>query len=148
MRDLIISDLHRILSDTARLRPDFVLSLIDPEEPAPALGLGDRHAVLRCLDLEDADGPGPEIVAAIHAFADRVPDAARVIVHCHAGVSRSPAAALMLLARWGQPLALPIAEAMPNARLLALADPSGRLAAIGAALTAAAEANTVRNPWG
>lgn len=141
MRALTISDLMRIPGDVARLKPDFVLSILDPGEPAPELGLPpERHVIVRCYDTDDTSGPSREDVAQIHAFAAAVPDGARAIVHCHAGISRSPAAALVLLEAWGQPLELGPEPVTPNLRLLGLADPSGGLMRLGRALTRRAEA--------
>ena len=141
MRTLTVSDLMRITGDVARLKPDFVLSILDPNEPAPQLGLPpERHVIVRCYDTDELSGPSREDVAQIRAFAAAVPDGARAIVHCHAGISRSPAAALVLLAQWGQPLDLGPDPVTPNLRLLGIADPSGGLMRIGRMLTRRAEA--------
>lgn len=141
MRALTVSDLMRITGDVARLKPDFVLSILDPGEPAPALGLSpERHVIVRCYDTDGFDGPSRDDVAQIRAFAQAVPDGARAIVHCHAGISRSPAAALVLLQAWGQPLELGPEPVTPNLRLLGIADPSGGLMRLGRALTRRAEA--------
>lgn len=148
MRQLMVSDLNRIASDTARMRPDHVLSILDPETTPPDLDLpAGRHRILRCLDLDTVDGPSREDVAAIRDFAAQCGPDDRVIVHCHAGVSRSPAAALILRQAWDEPLDIGPDPVMPNLRMLALADPSLRLMRHGRALGRAAESRPGDMPF-
>jgi predicted protein tyrosine phosphatase len=119
-----------------------VLSILDPDWPVPeAFGRFGEHAKLevRFHDIiEDAPGmvpPQPDDIAAILAFGRDLmaePAAtARLLVHCHAGISRSTAAMALLLAQ-AQP-ALPAAailqgilamreKAWPNLRILELGD--------------------------
>jgi predicted protein tyrosine phosphatase len=83
-----------------------VLSIIDTHEPRPpALDdyLGIEHELIRFDDVV-AEYPGfeactPEHIARLLAFGERVHAASEshVLVHCHAGVSRSTAAAGILL---------------------------------------------------
>ncbi len=119
-----------------------VLSILDPGHPVPeAFGLYGEHVrlELRFHDIiEDRDGeqrPGPEHVEAILAFGRTLHDepqgAASLLVHCHAGISRSTAALVLILAQ-----AMPDApaaqivqlvhsireKAWPNLRLIELGD--------------------------
>jgi predicted protein tyrosine phosphatase len=88
-----------------------VLSILDPDWPDPtAFGAYSRHrrTTLRFHDaIEPAPGvvlPEPADVRAILAFgAELVEDAherneGHLLIHCHAGISRSTAAMAMLLA--------------------------------------------------
>lgn len=109
MPSVTVSDLRAAGRDAARIRATHALSLLDPDgTPAPDLGLPpDRHLVLRFLDIDDDGfgarrGPDLPIVEAILGFASGIPESGAVLVHCHAGVSRSPAAALLMLSEWGR----------------------------------------------
>jgi len=134
MPSVTVSDLRAAGRDAARIRATHALSLLDPDgTPAPDLGLPpERHLVLRFLDIDDEGfgarrGPDLPIVEAILRFASDIPETGAVLVHCHAGVSRSPAAALLMLSEWGAPLDLPGYAGLPNERLLRLAgDLTGR----------------------
>ncbi|MBV8095639.1 MAG: protein-tyrosine-phosphatase [Acetobacteraceae bacterium] len=84
-----------------------VLSILDPDWPVPeAFGAFGEHErlELRFHDvIEDAPGsvvPGPEHVQKLLSFGRSLvgPDA-HMLVHCHAGVSRSSAAMALLLAQ-------------------------------------------------
>lgn len=127
MPSLTISDLRAARRDATRIRATHALSLLDPDgTPAPELGLPpERHLVLRFLDIEDGGwghrrGPDTGIVEAIFRFAAGIPADGSVLVHCHAGISRSPAAALLMLSEWRVPLELPDCVGLPNHRLLDL----------------------------
>lgn len=87
-----------------------VLSILDPEYPVPdAFGSYGAHSrlELRFLDvIEPAPGteaPRPEHVDQILALGRDMmaepADRAHLLVHCHAGVSRSTAAMLLILAQ-------------------------------------------------
>ncbi|HEY1447543.1 MAG TPA: hypothetical protein VGF33_03335 [Caulobacteraceae bacterium] len=85
-----------------------VVSILDPSWPEPAeFDLWDAHdrLVLRFHDVID-EGPGwrppeAEHVAAILRFGRGLPRDRQLhlLVHCHMGVSRSTAAAILLLAQ-------------------------------------------------
>jgi predicted protein tyrosine phosphatase len=132
-----------------------VLSILDPDwpEPEPFGQYGEhRRTVLRFHDIIVPMAgqilPQPEDVEAILAFHDGVLAEQRggakphVLIHCHAGISRSTAAMAMLLAK-AEPEADELAlmrrlhaireKAWPNARMIAFADESlgrgGRLSA-------------------
>jgi len=87
-----------------------VLSILDPRTPLPReferYAALRRHWVLRFHDVSapigDAQAPEQADVEQILAFAAELQeggDDAHLLVHCHAGVSRSTAAAAILLAK-------------------------------------------------
>lgn len=131
-----------------------VLSILDPDWPDPeAFEAFPRHAraTLRFDDVVDP-GPGyepPEAghIADILAFGDRLggEPVTHLLVHCHAGVSRSTAAAAILMAAshpGREPDAFRVIadirpRSWPNSRMIALADAAlGRGGALIAALKA------------
>lgn len=99
------------LSTHSALPITHVLSLIDVDEPTPsAIGAwrGVDHELLRFDDVVD-DYPGftavsRDQVGRVLAFGERLRDAGpkcgHLIVHCHAGISRSTAAAAVLMAQF------------------------------------------------
>ena len=104
----------RILSREAveRYRPqgtEVCISITDPA--APAAELSDEFAAilrLRFSDIVAAESPedvlfSPEHAATVIAFVERWRHADRLVVHCHAGQSRSPGVALGLCDRFGWP---------------------------------------------
>ena len=119
-------------------RATHILSILDPEWPEPlAFQAFDPHfrATLR---FHDAIEPGPSLVLphkadveAILAFGRDAGEAAQLLIHCHAGISRSTAAMLMILAQ-ARPhesedaLAERLIEirrqAWPNSRMIGFAD--------------------------
>lgn len=137
-----------------------VLSILDPDHPEPeafAAYAPHHRTVLRFHDaIEPAPGvvlPEPEHVEAVLAFGDVLKNESRergdaeghLLVHCHAGISRSTAAMLTLLAqvypeRDEESLVARLTEvrpqAWPNSRMIGFADAflgrDGRLlAAVG-----------------
>lgn len=120
-----------------------VLSILDPAWPVPeAFGSYGEHAKLELRfhdviedDAADQPGPGREHVVQLLRFgrdlAAEPPPAAHLLVHCHAGISRSTASMALILAQ-----ALPqrtaaeiMAEvlrirekAWPNLRIIELGD--------------------------
>lgn len=133
-----------------------VLSILDPEWPVPeAFGAFGEHAKLELRfhdviepDVPATQPPGEEHVSALLAFGRDLtaepPPEAHLLVHCHAGVSRSTAAMALVLAQ-GLPgidaerifaEVLRIREkAWPNLRMVEMGD---RLLGRGGALVAAA----------
>jgi predicted protein tyrosine phosphatase len=144
------------LSGPCELGVSHVLSILDPDWPVPeAFGEFGEHErlELRFHDvIEDVPGmipPGDEHVAQLLAFgrdllAEPPPDA-HLLVHCHAGVSRSTASMMVMIAQ-AQPqrVALSIAEeilcirpqAWPNLRIIEMGD--AQLGRGGALIEAAA----------
>jgi len=108
-------------------RPDAVLSLLSPGQEAPRFD--GAQLVLRMEDVED-DSPGsPTAAHATLIAAFLAAPAGRVAIHCHAGVSRSAAAALACLHLRGLPpkalaptLQALRPQARPNRRLARLLD--------------------------
>jgi predicted protein tyrosine phosphatase len=145
------------LTDHSSRAVTHVLSIIDPDCPDPdAFRSYDPHhrAVLRFHDIiEPASGltlPEPADVEAILAFGRMVGEGAaegngggHLLVHCHAGISRSTAAMAMLLAQadpsrdantiFDRLLQLR-PQAWPNSRMIRFAD---RLLSRGGRLNAA-----------
>src|SRR5580693_5582490 len=119
-------------------RATHILSILDPEWPEPlAFQAFDPHfrATLR---FHDAIEPGPSLVLphkadveAILAFGRDAGEAAQLLIHCHAGISRSTAAMLMILAQArphesedaiAERLIEIRRQAWPNSRMIGLAD--------------------------
>lgn len=119
-----------------------VLSILDPDHPEPAaFERFDPHHRLT-LRFHDIIGPWPgwvaperEDVEALIAFGeelDRAGEGLRhLLVHCHAGISRSTAALATLLARHTPPGEEPAIferlrrirpQAWPNSRMVGFAD--------------------------
>jgi predicted protein tyrosine phosphatase len=138
------------LSDHSERGVSHVLSILDPNWPEPtAFGNSEPHT-RTTLYFHDAIEPAPEIVLptrahieAILAFGREVgADLRHLLIHCHAGISRSTAAMAMILAQ-----ALPLQsedaiadrlvvirpQAWPNSRMIGFADEllgrNGRLSA-------------------
>jgi len=150
--DLTICGLDELDSQSAR-GATHVLSLLDPDWPEPAAfeAFGPHlRATLRFHDaIEPAPGavlPQREHAEAILAFGRDAGDVSHLLIHCHAGISRSTAAMLMILAQ-AHPQEAEDAivdrllgirpQAWPNSRMIAFADAhlrrDGRLtAALGA----------------
>ncbi len=91
-------------------RPTHVLSILDPEWPVPeAFGQFGEHEKLELRfhdvieELPRQVRPREEHVAALLAFGRDLmaepPQDAHLLVHCHAGISRSTAAMTLILAQ-------------------------------------------------
>jgi predicted protein tyrosine phosphatase len=126
-----------------------VLSILDPEWPEPeAFRDFDPHFRVT-LRFHDAIDPDPRVVLpqksdvdAILAFGHDAGDVRHLLIHCHAGLSRSTAAMLMILAQAhpheteeavvGRLLQIR-PQAWPNSRMIGFADDrldrDGRLSA-------------------
>jgi predicted protein tyrosine phosphatase len=160
-----VGGLHSIGVLVPEFRPTHLLGILDPSTPEPAIYDHDPYSRITLLlrfqdiDASQPDGPAAEHAEKIIAFADRIRGAhasapARLLVHCHAGISRSTASAYIALARdfgldragdaFRQLLRVTI-NPWPNRRLVSLADDA--LAAKGrllAPLDAYREANIDR----
>src|ERR1700735_3285010 len=133
-----------------------ILSILDPEWPDPvAFQAYDPHfrATLR---FHDAIEPDPDVllpqkgdVKAILTFGRDAAEAGALLIHCHAGISRSTAATLMILAQAhphegeaaiAERLIEIRPQAWPNSRMIAFADElldrDGRLLAATATIYA------------
>lgn len=118
------------------VRPSHLVSVITAEyQPPTPPGIAvERHLRIACDDIVDAlPGhvcPGAEHVEMLVEFARGWDRAAPMLVHCHAGVSRSMAAALTasVLHTRGDEASLAARlraaapHAQPNRRMVALAD--------------------------
>ncbi len=126
-----------------------VLSILDPEWPEPeAFQVFDPHSrvTFRFHDaIEPELGvvlPQKAVVEAILAFARDAGDVRHLLIHCHAGISRSTAAMTMIMAQANphekedaiiERLLEIRPQAWPNSRMIAFADDllgrDGRLSA-------------------
>jgi predicted protein tyrosine phosphatase len=126
-----------------------ILSILDPEWPDPAAFQAfDPHfrATLRFHDAIEPEAnvllPQRGDVEAILTFGRDAAEAGGLLIHCHAGISRSTAATLMILAQahpdekedgLAERLLQSRPQAWPNSRMIAFADElldrSGRLVA-------------------
>jgi predicted protein tyrosine phosphatase len=134
-----------------------VLSILDPDWPAPEAFLGYGPHARAIFRFHDEIEPGPGLVlaqradvAAILAFGrDAGDDLTHLLIHCHAGISRSTASMLMILAQahpheseeaMVERLVQIRPQAWPNSRMVAFADAllarDGRLSDAVAALYA------------
>jgi predicted protein tyrosine phosphatase len=82
-----------------------VLSILDPEWPDPEAFLAFGPHARATFRFHDAIEPGRGVllperadVEAMLAFGRDAGDVSRLLIHCHAGISRSTAAMLMILA--------------------------------------------------
>ncbi len=105
---LRVGGLHTIDADLPAFRPTHLLGILDPAMPEPAAyghdAAGRDALVLRFRDSQivQPEGPTRDHVESILAFVERVDAASRLrpgrlFIHCHAGASRSTAAAYMTL---------------------------------------------------
>ena len=130
-----------------------VLSILDPEWPDPQAFLDFDPHFRATLRFHDAIEPGPGVVMpqkpdvdAILAFGRDAGDVRHLLIHCHAGLSRSTAAMLMILAQAdpretedgvvGRLLQIR-PQAWPNSRMIGFADERlGREGRLSAAIAA------------
>lgn len=131
------------LEDHCNIGVSHVMSILDPSFPEPgAFGVYGEHERLRLrFDdiIDEQEGriapQRPDVELLLRFGRDLLsepPDRVHLLVHCHAGVSRSTAAMILLLAqaRPDRPAAEALAEvvrirpqAWPNLRILELGDP-------------------------
>ena len=126
-----------------------VLSILDPGWPEPEAFQGFDPHFRATLRFHDAIEPDPGVVLpqksdvdAILTFGRDAGDVSHLLIHCHAGISRSTAAMLMILAQ-AHPREMEDAivdqlleirpQAWPNSRMIGFADEllgrDGRLSA-------------------
>ena len=100
---IYVCSLTALPVETERVRPVHVISLIDPDcELRPPAGVDPaNHLTLRFHDitapLPGHVAPRAEHIERLLAFGVEWGGDARTLIHCHAGVSRSPAAAFILM---------------------------------------------------
>jgi predicted protein tyrosine phosphatase len=160
-----IGALHNIGTLVPEYRPTHLLGILDPPTPEPVIYAHEPQSrttlLLRFMDVDaiQPDGPTAQHVEQIIAFADQVCTAhaktpARLLVHCHAGISRSTASGYIALARHlgleraadaFRELLRVTVHPWPNRRMIALADEAlGARGRLLAPLDAYREANIDR----
>jgi predicted protein tyrosine phosphatase len=148
---IYICGLYGVAEAVAQVQPSHVISITDPETPAPRVP-GVSLARHLKLEFHDVAEPYPDLVAPdnehiwqIIAFGIEWDAASPLLAHCHAGASRSTAAAVIVASLGAEgrerELALLLRSraphADPNRRMIALAD---ALLGRGGRLSAAVEA--------
>ena len=133
------------LVDHSKADVTHVLSILDPATPEPdAFGQFGEHArlELRFHDVIEEfvpgyDSPQPHHIAALLAFgrglSSEPEGRAHLLVHCHMGISRSTAAAVLLLAE-ARPQSSPAAIMAEIAKVRDKAWPNLRMVEIGDAM--------------
>lgn len=133
---IYICGLYAVAEAADQIRPRHVISITDPETPAPRVaGLGaGRHLK---LEFHDINAPEPDLIAPDAGHVERIVGFAAgwdgtdpLLVHCHAGISRSTATALILAMVHAAGRELQAARLLraraphadPNRRMIALAD--------------------------
>jgi predicted protein tyrosine phosphatase len=154
---LIVCPLQAVAGTVSRSRPARLISLLAPDQAAPA-SFGLPHLILRFHDISEPRpglvAPDPAMVAELLAFGAAWREPATLLAHCWMGISRSTAAALILACALdpardereaAQALRRASATATPNPRMVALADDllgrQGRLSAAAAAIGRGVEAS-------
>ncbi len=133
---IYICGLQTVVAGAERVKPRHLISLTDPGTPAPVVP-GLEHKQHLKLTFHDIDVPRPgsivpqkEHIEQIIAFATNWDRQHPLLVHCHAGVSRSMATAVIVqvLTAEGRErdvtrlLRALAPHADPNRRMIALAD--------------------------
>jgi predicted protein tyrosine phosphatase len=135
--DLIICGLDELDGHQGR-RVTHILSILDPDWPDPAAFQAFDPHFRATFRFHDAIEPGPGLllpqradVAAILTFGRDAAEAGGLLIHCHAGISRSTAATLMILAQahphegedeLAERLMQNRPQAWPNSRMITFAD--------------------------
>ena len=132
---IIVCPLHDVEAIARVRRPSHILSLISPSaEPTGFQRLAPYHLELRFNDIaEPRDGliePSAEHIHSIIEFGRSSRAQGPLLIHCWAGVSRSPAAAFIITFDRARPTPKHLAASLrsaapycsPNPRMIALAD--------------------------
>jgi predicted protein tyrosine phosphatase len=134
---LIVCGLSEVERLIAERRPSHLVTLLDPASmiETPAGLAAQRHLRVGVNDIaEPIEGlvlPGERVVTDLIAFARDWDEAAPMLIHCWAGISRSTAAAFTIACERSAPgkeaaIARALREAAPHAypnrRIVALAD--------------------------
>jgi predicted protein tyrosine phosphatase len=115
-----------------------ILSILDPDWPDPAAFQAFDPHFRATFRFHDAIEPGPSLllpqrgdVEAVLTFGRDAAEAGGLLIHCHAGISRSTAATLMILAQahphegedeLAERLMQNRPQAWPNSRMITFAD--------------------------
>ena len=154
---LIICPLHEVQDQLARSKPARIVSLLSPDQDPPPAPASMPRLVLRFHDIgerrEGLIAPDRAMIADLLAFAAAWREPGPLLIHCWMGVSRSPAAALVLAcaldptrdeAKAAAALRQASPIATPNPLMIALADDllhrEGRLIAASAQIGRGVEA--------
>jgi predicted protein tyrosine phosphatase len=160
MSAIVVCPLARLAATVAQSGARHIVTLINHDTPVarpPAVAAG-NHLVVGIHDIcEPTEGmicPSAEHVSALLGFVARWDRRTPLVVHCHAGISRSTAAAFSAFcamrpnideAELAQRLRARSPEATPNARIVSLADAllgrGGRMVAAIAGIGRGAEAS-------
>lgn len=98
--DISVCSYRELPERVRRWKPTHLLSMVDTGKFRPPKAVS--WARLPCEDIETLTNPRAptcDVARGILALGDAMPDGGRLLIHCEAGVSRSGAAALMLLAK-------------------------------------------------
>ena len=91
---LIVCPLHEVADQLAQSKPARIVTLLSPDQDAPAASAGLPRLVLRFHDIgEPRDGliaPDRAMIADLVAFAAAWDEPEPLLLHCWMGVSRSP----------------------------------------------------------
>jgi predicted protein tyrosine phosphatase len=133
---IYVCGLDEMPGHVSRLRPERLVSLVRPEEQ-PATPPGIRAQAHLRLEIDDVEAPAPGWIHPDEVHIQRLIEFLRqarpgeaVLMHCLAGISRSPAAALIALAldavglegEAARHLRVHAPHAEPNRRMIAVAD--------------------------
>lgn len=132
---ILVCPLSQVDAQIKAHKPARIVSLLDPDTPFPHTGYAERHLRIAVHDVE-ADAPGwmapdPSHVERLLHFVFEWDGRGPLLIHCHAGISRSTASAFITACarnphmREGDILAdLHAASptARPNGRLVRMAD--------------------------
>jgi len=136
MKIVSICALNEVVRCVKLSNADAIISILDPETGTDfSVGSCAKHLTLKFHDVERITHGciAPTIYHGreILEFVDALPADSRLLIHCTAGISRSPAVAIGLMARNGQN-----AEAITDLKKLArYALPNTRIVEIFAHLT-------------
>lgn len=132
---IVVSPLHEMDHAVARWSPSHVVSLLSPAMEHPRLPASIAHLRLTFHDIAEPrtglTAPTESDIGALLAFAKTSSVTRPLLIHCWAGVSRSPAAAYIVACSRTPPgeeqvladeLRRAAPFATPNRRVIALAD--------------------------
>ncbi len=98
-----VCSLDVVAAEAERLRPRHLVSLVDPDFSMTCPECIDPEAHVRFafhdigMPVPGQVAPSEDDIARLLAFGERWNGGASVLIHCHAAISRSPAAAFILL---------------------------------------------------
>ena len=134
---ILVCPLSQAMSVVAARVPERIVSLLDPDFTFPDFGSGyaDRHLRIRLHDVHLTTGdqvvPAARHITALLTFLGDWTRTAPLLIHCRAGIGRSPAAAFVAACfcnpradefEIAQALRIASPVARPNEALIELAD--------------------------